>query len=237
MNKIFENNLKELGITLNTKQKEQFASYYELLIEWNKVMNLTGITEREEVYSKHFLDSLVLCRLVSLNSSMSLIDIGTGAGFPGIPLKIVFPKLEVVLLDSLNKRVNFLNTVIQSLNLQGIKAIHGRAEEIAKQSEYREAFDIGVSRAVSNLSALSEYCIPYIRVGGIFVSYKSDSIEEELENSKNAISILGGEIGKVDKFQLNGTDIGRSLIEIKKKRSTSKKYPRKAGTPTKEPLK
>jgi len=239
MDKIFENNLQELGITLNTRQKEQFESYYQMLTQWNEVMNLTSITERSEVYLKHFTDSLALCRLVKLEGlekPMRLIDIGTGAGFPGIPLKIVFPELEVVLLDSLNKRVKFLDAVIQELGLHGIKAVHGRAEEMAKQSEYREQFDIGVSRAVSKLSVLGEYCIPYIRVGGIFISYKSDAVDEELEDSKNAISILGGEIGKVDKFHLNGTDIGRSLIEITKKRNTPKKYPRKAGTPAKEPL-
>ena len=235
----FESNLQELGIVLSIEQKEQFANFYEMLIEYNKVMNLTGITERLEVYSKHFIDSLSLCRLVELGAtkeSKRVIDIGTGAGFPGIPLKIAFPELEIVLLDSLNKRVKFLNAVIEKLKLQGIKAIHGRAEEMAKQKEYREAFDIGVSRAVSKLSVLSEYCIPYIRVGGIFVSYKSGLIDEELEESKKAISILGGKIDAIDKFQLIGTDMGRSLVKIQKERSTPKKYPRKAGTPAKEPL-
>jgi len=236
MSEIFESNLKELGITLNAKQKKQFESYYEMLTQWNEVMNLTSITEREEVYSKHFVDSLALCRLVNLEEPKNLIDIGTGAGFPGIPLKIAFPELEVVLLDSLNKRVKFLNAVIEKLNLQGIEAIHGRAEEIARKTKYREAFDIGVSRAVSKLSVLCEYCIPYIRIGGIFVSYKSSTVEEELGDSKNAIAVLGGEIGRIDKFHLHGTDIGRSLVEIKKKKSTLKKYPRKAGTPSKEPL-
>ena len=235
----FESNLQELGIVLSIEQKEQFANFYEMLIEYNKVMNLTSITERLEVYSKHFIDSLSLCRLVELGATKGpkrVIDIGTGAGFPGIPLKIAFPELEIVLLDSLNKRVKFLNAVIKKLKLQGIKAIHGRAEEMAKQKEYREAFDIGVSRAVSKLSVLSEYCIPYIRVGGIFISYKSGLIDEELKESKKAISILGGKIDAIDKFQLIGTDMGRSLVKIQKERSTPKKYPRKAGTPAKEPL-
>ena len=236
MSKIFEQNIKELGITLSIKQKQQFEAYYRMLIEWNKVMNLTGITEYEEVYSKHFFDSLVLCRLRDLSQPQRVIDIGTGAGFPGIPLKIVFPELEVTLLDSLNKRVKFLDAVIEELGLQKIQTIHGRAEEMAKQAKYRESFDIGVSRAVSKLSVIAEYDLPYIRAGGICVFYKSHAIAEELEEAKNAIEILGGEITKVDKFTLSGTDIGRSLIEITKKRSTPKKYPRKAGIPAKEPL-
>ena len=166
----------------------------------------------------------------------SVIDVGTGAGFPGIPLKIAFPHLKVVLLDSLNKRINFLNTVIAELGLTDIKTIHGRAEDYAKQTEYREKFDLCVSRAVANLSTLSEYCLPYVSADGLFVPYKSGEIDEELENSKKAVKILGGKIENVVKFQLPGTEIARSFVKIRKISNTNKKYPRKAGLPAKEPL-
>lgn len=236
MSKIFEEKLKHLNITLNEQQYMQFDQYYELLVEWNKVMNLTGITEYEEVNEKHFVDSLAIVKAVNLQNVNSVIDIGTGAGFPGIPLKIAFPHLKIVLLDSLGKRVKFLNAVIEELGLTDIAAIHGRAEDFAKQKEYREQFDLCVSRAVANLSTLSEYCVPYIRVGGIFISYKSGEVDEELNTSKKAVHILGGKIEDTVKFQLPGTDIGRSFVKISKIQSTSKKYPRKAGLPGKEPL-
>ena len=229
MSKVFDEKLTD-------RQKQQFDQFYELLVEWNKVMNLTGITEYEEVNEKHFVDSISIVNAIDMNEVNTVIDIGTGAGFPGIPLKIAFPHLKVVLLDSLNKRINFLNTVIEQLELKDIKTIHGRAEDYAKQQDYREKFDLCVSRAVANLSTLSEYCIPYIKVNGMFVPYKSGEIDEELENSKNAIRILGGELQKVVKFQLPGTEIGRSFVLIKKKQNTLKKYPRKAGLPAKEPL-
>ena len=236
MSQLFEEKLKILGISLTELQKQQFDKFYELLVEWNKVMNLTGITEYEEVNEKHFVDSLSLVNAIDMNEVNTVIDIGTGAGFPGIPLKIAFPHLKVVLLDSLNKRINFLNTVIENLELKDIKTIHGRAEDYAKQQEYREKFDLCVSRAVANLSTLSEYCIPYVKEKGMFIPYKSGEIDEELDNSKNAICILGGELQEVVKFQLPGTEIGRSFVLISKKHCTSKKYPRKAGLPAKEPL-
>jgi 16S rRNA (guanine527-N7)-methyltransferase len=236
MSQIFENKLNELGITLTDKQKQQFDKFYELLVEWNKVMNLTGITEYEEVNEKHFVDSLSIVKAIDMESVKSVIDVGTGAGFPGIPLKIAFPHLKVVLLDSLNKRINFLNTVIAELGLTDIKTIHGRAEDYAKQTEYREKFDLCVSRAVANLSTLSEYCLPYVSVDGMFVPYKSGEIDEELENSKKAVKILGGKIENVVKFQLPGTEIGRSFVKVRKIANTNKKYPRKAGLPAKEPL-
>lgn len=226
----------ELGITLDEKQKQQFHTFYELLVEWNKVMNLTGITEYEEVNEKHFVDSLSIVKAIDIQSVKTVIDIGTGAGFPGIPLKIAFPHLEVVLLDSLNKRIKFLNTVIEELGLTGIKTIHGRAEDFAKQADYREKFDLCVSRAVANLSTLSEYCIPYINKGGMFVPYKSGEIEAEVEQSKKAVHVLGGKVEDVVKFQLPGTEIGRSFVKIKKVQNTAKKYPRKAGLPAKEPI-
>lgn len=236
MSQIFENKLNELGIALTDKQKQQFDKFYELLVEWNKVMNLTGITEYEEVNEKHFVDSLSIVKAIDMKSVKSVIDVGTGAGFPGIPLKIAFPHLKVVLLDSLNKRINFLNTVIAELGLTDIKTIHGRAEDYAKQTEYREKFDLCVSRAVANLSTLSEYCLPYVSADGLFVPYKSGEIDEELENSKKAVKILSGKIENVVKFQLPGTEIGRSFVKIRKISNTNKKYPRKAGLPAKEPL-
>lgn len=232
----FDRQLDIFQIKLNQKQKEQFEKYYKLLAEWNRVMNLTGITERGEVYEKHFVDSLALVNSVDIHKVHTVIDVGTGAGFPGIPLKISFPHLKVTLLDSLNKRIKFLDKVITELGLQDITTIHGRAEDFAKKKEYREQFDLCVSRAVANLSTLSEYCIPYIRVGGIFLSYKSATADEETEQAKKAISILGARIGKREKYTLPECDIHRSFIKIIKEKPTPAKYPRKAGIPAKEPL-
>jgi len=236
MNKLLLDKVNELSIKLNEKQVEQFIGFYEMLVEWNKVMNLTGITEYEEVVEKHFVDSLSIVKAVDIANVDSVIDIGTGAGFPGIPLKIAFPHLKITLLDSLNKRIKFLNAVIEELGLEDISTIHGRAEDFAKQEAYRETYDLCVSRAVANLSTLSEYCLPYVNVDGMFVPYKSGDIEEELNNSKKAVQILGGKIEKTIKFELPGTDIGRSFVKIKKVKNTAKKYPRKAGLPSKEPL-
>ncbi|MCF2555679.1 16S rRNA (guanine(527)-N(7))-methyltransferase RsmG [Faecalicatena contorta] len=236
MKQILDKKLRDLSIELNDDQKEQFIHFYKLLVEWNKVMNLTAITEPDEVVEKHFIDSLSIIKAVEMKDIHTLIDIGTGAGFPGIPLKIAFPDIEITLLDSLNKRVKFLNTVIDELKLEKISALHGRAEDFAKKDDYREKYDICVSRAVANLSTLSEYCLPYVKIGGMFVPYKSGEIDEELNNSKKAVQILGGNIADVVKFQLPGTDIGRSFIRINKTKNTPKKYPRKAGLPSKEPL-
>ena len=224
------------GIELSDHQLEQFETYYEMLVEKNKVMNLTAITEKNEVIDKHFADSLALIKSGVSLTGQKILDLGTGAGFPGIPLKIAFPELEIVLLDSLNKRIKFLNEVIEALGLEKITAIHGRAEDFAKQKKYREQFDYVVSRAVANLTVLSEYCLPYVKVGGCFMPYKSGEIDEELNNSKKAVQILGGKIEEVVKFQLPDTDIGRSFVKIKKNKNTAKKYPRKAGLPAKEPL-
>ena len=233
---ILEQKLGELGIKQDQNQLERFHKFYQLLIEWNKVMNLTGITEYEDVVEKHFVDSLSIIKAIDLSRIHTVIDVGTGAGFPGIPLKIAFPHLRVVLLDSLNKRIKFLDEVISQLGLTEIRTIHGRAEEYARKEEYREQFDLCVSRAVANLSTLSEYCLPYIQVGGIFIPYKSGEIDDEVEQSKKAVRILGGNIKKVMKFELPGTDIHRSFVLIHKEQHTQKKYPRKAGIPAKEPL-
>lgn len=236
MSQIFESKLNALGISLTSRQQEQFVQFYELLVEWNKVMNLTGITEYEEVNEKHFIDSLSLVQAIDIDKVRTVIDIGTGAGFPGIPLKIAFPHLKIVLLDSLNKRINFLNTVIDELELTEIVTIHGRAEDYAKRAEYREQFDLCVSRAVANLSTLSEYCLPYVKTGGMFIPYKSGEIDDEVQQAKKAIHILGGKLDEVIKFQLPNTEINRSFVKINKVQNTAKKYPRKAGMPSKEPL-
>lgn len=232
----FEEGLSQLDLKLSGRQIEQFIRYYEMLIEWNKLMNLTGITEYEDVINKHFIDSLSLVKATDLAGISSVIDIGTGAGFPGIPLKIAFPHLNIVLLDSLNKRINFLNAVIEELGLENIRTIHGRAEEFAQKEEYRECFDLCVSRAVANLSSLTEYCLPYVKEGGKFIPYKSGKIDEELANSKNAIFILGGKLEKEVEFELPRTDMSRNLVVIEKVKKTPKKYPRKAGLPTKSPI-
>lgn len=236
MSQIFESKLKEMGIVLTDRQKQQFVAFYDILLEWNQVMNLTGITEEEEVNEKHFVDSLSLVKVVNLQEVHKMIDVGTGAGFPGIPLKIIFPHLEVVLLDSLNKRVKFLDAVIETLGLTGMKAIHGRAEDFAKTMEYREQFDLCVSRAVANLSTLSEYCLPYVHTKGYFIPYKSGEIEEELEKSEKAVRLLGGYVEEVVKFTLPGSEISRSFVKIRKSNATPKKYPRKSGLPAKEPI-
>ena len=254
--------LEVLDIRVTDQMAEQFLLYYELFCQKNQVMNLSAITDFEEVLQKHFLDSLSL--IIALpelkkysgdsmseqhyysslpgpagrkTEGCSLLDLGTGAGFPGIPLKIEFPQLEIVLADSLKKRLLFLEEVIEACHLEKIRTVHGRAEDLGKTgSELREQFDIVVSRAVANLSSLSEYCLPFVKKGGCFVSYKSGSSGEEIENAKYAIRILGGEIEKENSFTLPGTDLSRPLIVIRKIKDTPGKYPRKAGTPVKQPL-
>lgn len=236
----FEKGLEQLSITLSGEQKQQFLTYYEYLVEKNKVMNLTAITEYEEVITKHFLDSLAVVKTSCFKpeklAGKRLIGIGTGAGFPGIPLKIAFPELEILLLDSLNKRINFLNEVTEMLGLTKINTVHGRAEDYAKQKGYRESFDFCVSRAVANLSTLSEYCIPFVKQGGCFISYKSGSVDQELIQAEKAVKILGGQREEVVRFSLADTDMDRSFVVIHKAKPTPKKYPRKAGLPSKEPL-
>ena len=230
--------LNEFGIELTAEMEEQFLLYYNMLIEWNSFMNLTAITDFDEVLKKHFTDSVSLIRAIPdlAEKRFKVIDVGTGAGFPGIPLKIVFPNISVVLLDSLNKRVNFLNEVISKLQLTDITAMHGRAEDFAQNKEYRESFDLCVSRAVANLATLSEYCLPFVKKNGRFISYKSEKVSEEFEVSGKAISVLGGEYENQVTFELPNSDIYRNLFIIKKKSATPGKYPRKAGLPSKEPI-
>lgn len=237
MNKLeFSNDLIEkvnsIGIEISQKQAKQFYKYMELLLEWNEKMNLTAITDPEEVILKHFIDSLTI--IPYLKEADTVLDIGTGAGFPGIPLKILEENKKFTLLDSLNKRIIFLQTVINELELKNIRAIHGRAEEFVNKE--REAYDIVTSRAVARLNVLLEYMLPFVKVGGRCICMKSFEIEEELKEAKKAIEILGGEIEKIDEITLPNTDIKRKIVVIKKVKNTPSKYPRKAGTPAKEPI-
>ncbi len=269
----FHKDLAEWGITLTSKQDEQFLKFYELLVEWNSFMNLTAITDFDEVMKKHFLDSMSFVhyvknyycttdnKITKVDKNMdivsddkstgahkefdcsylpqlkfTMIDVGTGAGFPGIPLAILFPEAKFTLMDSLNKRIKFLNEVILQLGLTNVETIHSRAEDLARNSKYREQYDYAVSRAVANLSTLSEYCLPFVKPTGNFVSYKSERLSEELVAAEKAISLLGGTVKDQIDFQLPESDIYRNLLILEKVKPTSKKYPRKAGLPSKEPL-
>lgn len=233
---VFQQDLKDLGISLSESQVEEYLRYYEMLVEWNERMNLTAITEYGDVLKKHFVDSLSLVKACDINAADSLIDVGTGAGFPGLALKIAFPHLQVTLLDSLGKRIRFLEAVIEELNLTGVNAIHGRAEDCARPGKLRESFDLCVSRAVANLSTLSEYCIPFVKKGGLFIAYKSEQAAPEIEGAKKALAVLGGSMEERIEFILPGSDLSRNLFVIKKTKKTPEKYPRKAGLPSREPL-
>lgn len=229
-------NMKMISVELTDKQVSQFIKFYEMLVEWNKVMNLTGITEYDEVVMKHFVDSLSIVKVNGFDNVTSIIDVGTGAGFPGIPLKIVLPEIKITLLDSLHKRIKFLNAVIDELELENIETIHGRAEDFSKKEDYREQYDLCVSRAVANLATLSEYCLPYVKEDGYFLPYKSGDIKEEAANSKKAVKILGGSIEDIISFEIPDTDMARTILKIHKTKATPKRFPRKAGLPTKEPI-
>lgn len=233
----FISDLEKLNITLSEKQTEQFLTYYEMLTEWNSFMNLTAITEYDEVMKKHFVDSVSLVKAYDITGSVSLIDVGTGAGFPGLALKIAYPDLEVTLLDSLQKRIQFLNAVVEALGLKNVSAVHGRAEDFAKPGKLRESFDLCVSRAVANLTTLSEYCLPFVKENGYFISYKSEKISEEMQAAEKAIMLLGGKVERQVEFTLPDSDIYRNLFVIKKVKPTPARFPRKAGMPAKEPLK
>lgn len=237
--KEFIENAAELGIEIDDRMLSCFETYYNNLIEWNAVMNLTAITEKKDVYEKHFLDSLTITKIVSretLEKGCKLLDMGTGAGFPGLPIAIVFPNVSVILMDSLNKRIRFLEDTASKLNLSNVTAVHARAEELARNKKYREKENICCSRAVANLSTLSEYCLPFVKKGGYFISYKTENVQNEIDQSRKAVKILGGEHRQTEFFTLPGTDYQRSLVKIEKVGVTPAKYPRKAGTPSKEPI-
>lgn len=227
---------EQFGLELSDSQISQFLKYYDMLIEWNKVMNLTAITDKNEVIYKHFTDSLLLYKYKKLHENLSIIDIGTGAGFPGIPLKIAFPNLKVTLMDSLNKRLKFLNEVINELGLSDTITVHSRAEDAGHNFLYREKYDLAVSRAVANLSSLSEFCLPFVKEGGYFIPYKSGALSEEMKTGKKAIRMLGGQIENIFTTNLPDTDIERSFVFVKKVDKTPDIYPRKAGLVTKKPL-
>ena len=236
MSQIFENKLKELGIVLNDEQKRQFDSFYELLVEWNKVMNLTAITEPQEVAVKHIIDSIAAYDEKLFVTGTSVIDVGTGAGFPGLPLKIFFPAIKLTLMDSLNKRVKFLQTVVDELGLTEVACVHARAEEGARNKAYREQFDIAVSRAVARLPVLCEYCLPFVNRGGYFLALKGREYQDEIKEAAKAIKVMGGSKVTERLVKLPALDDVRAIITIKKDMPTPKAYPRKAGTPAKKPI-
>lgn len=233
--KVFMEYAEKINIDINEEQINRFYDYMNLLIEWNKKINLTAITDYNEIILKHFVDSLTINKYIKENNYV--VDVGTGAGFPGIPLKIIRDDIKIVLVDSLNKRINFLNEVIKELNLKNIETVHARAEEFGKNKKYRQKFDIATSRAVANLSTLSEYMIPLVKINGRCICMKGKEIKEELKDSLNAIKVLGGKVENVEEFELADNDINRSIIYILKEKDTPNKYPRKAGTPSKDPIK
>ena len=233
---ILKKGLENLGIAVDDKMLNDFNIYREILVDWNQKMNLTGIEDEKEVFIKHFLDSVSAVTNDYIKDGLSIIDVGTGAGFPGLPLRICLRNTKVTLLDSLNKRINFLNEVIGKLELDNITAIHGRVEEVARNKEYRECFDVAVSRAVAPLNVLLEYMIPLVKVGGKCICMKGSNAEEEIETSKNALKKLNAEIETVESFELPGTDMKRNIVIVKKIAKTDKVFPRKAGTPSKKPL-
>lgn len=234
----FKNKLIKLAnvinIEINNEQTEKFYKYMKLLQEWNEKINLTTITDEEEIILKHFVDSLTALKYI--NDNDKLIDVGTGAGFPGIPIAIMMPNTQITLLDSLNKRINFLNEVIRKLDLKNVQTIHSRSEDCGKDISKREKYDIAIARAVANLTILSEYLLPFVKIGGKMICMKGSNVEEELNNAEFAIKELGGEVTLKDEFCLPYSDIKRNIIIAKKVQYTPKKYPRKAGLPSKEPI-
>ncbi|MBO0453977.1 MULTISPECIES: 16S rRNA (guanine(527)-N(7))-methyltransferase RsmG [Enterococcus] len=232
----FQMELGKQGIELSTRQMDQFSTYFRLLVDWNQKMNLTAITEHRDVYLKHFYDSITLAFSTTFKSKGKLCDVGSGAGFPSLPLKIVFPELEVTIVDSLNKRINFLTTLVNDLQLDGVHLYHDRAESFGQNSEFRESFDFVTARAVARLNVLAELCLPLVKKNGYFFSLKAAKSEEELAEAKQAIALLGGKLIDAEDVSLPNGDI-RHIITVQKKKETPKKYPRKPGLPNKQPLK
>lgn len=228
--------IKELGLSCNDDIAEKFAIYQDVLLDWNEKINLTRIVEEDEVILKHFVDSLACLTLDVIKHDAKIIDIGTGAGFPGVPLKIYYNGLDLTLLDSLNKRIKYLRELCDELDLEGVEFLHSRSEDAAKSPEYREQYDVAIARAVAELNVLVELCMPYVKVGGYFIAQKGPKIKEEIDRAKKAIETLGGELIDIKEARLPFTDIDHNIVIIKKVRNTPKKYPRKAGTPSKSPL-
>lgn len=228
---------KDIGLPFNEDTYNKFNQYKDMIKDWNEKINLTAIVDDEQIFKKHFIDCIKIFKFSPLKEAKNIIDIGTGAGFPGIPIKIMKQELDLILLDSLNKRVNFLNEVVSKIKLNNVETIHGRAEDFSRQPKYREQVDIAVSRAVANLAVLSELCIPYVKVGGYFVAMKGPSVDDEIKDGKRAISILGGKIDDVIKINIEDSDLDHNLVIIEKIKETPKAYPRKAGTASKKPLK
>lgn len=228
---------KDVGLPFNEDTYNKFNQYKDMIKDWNEKINLTAIVDDEQIFKKHFIDCIKIFKFSPLKEAKNIIDIGTGAGFPGIPIKIMKQELDLILLDSLNKRVNFLNEVVSKIKLNNVETIHGRAEDFSRQPKYREQVDIAVSRAVANLAVLSELCIPYVKVGGYFVAMKGPSVDDEIKDGKRAISILGGKIDDVIKINIEDSDLDHNLVIIEKIKETPKAYPRKAGTASKKPLK
>ena len=231
---IFLEELKKINLKIEKEEIKKFYEYMKILIEWNEKINLTAIKDEKEIIIKHFIDSLTINKYIG--NAESMVDVGTGAGFPGIPIKIVNKNLKVILVDSLNKRINFLNEVIEKLDLQNIKTVHARAEDLGKDKQYRESFDVVTSRAVANMTVLTEYLLPLTKIGGNCICMKGAEIEDELENAKYAIKLLGGKVVKVEKIEISDEHMGRNIILIKKQENTPNQYPRKAGIPLKKPL-
>lgn len=228
---------KDVALPFNEDTYNKFSQYKDMIKDWNEKINLTAIVDDEQIFKKHFIDCIKIFKFSPLKEAKNVIDIGTGAGFPGIPIKIMKQQLNLILLDSLNKRINFLNEVVSKINLNNVETIHGRAEDFSRQPKYREQVDVAVSRAVANLAVLSELCIPYVKVGGYFVAMKGPSVDDEIKDGKRAISILGGKIDDVIKINIEDSDLDHNLVIIKKVKETPKAYPRKAGTASKKPLK
>lgn len=236
MSNLLETLFRQSNISFTPQQINRFMSYEKLIQEWNQNINITAITESMDIYIKHFIDSVVINQHITEKQPYSLIDVGTGGGFPGIPMKIMDETIQLTLLDSLNKRIAFLKTVVETLDLRDVKLIHGRAEDFGSNVDFREKYDVATSRAVAAINVLSEYCLPFVKVGGVFIALKGENVEDELKNGEKAVKLLGGEIENVIKYVIPGTDIGRSVVIIKKIAAIPDKYPRKAGTPSRKPL-